>query len=67
LLKEKNPPALSEEEERVLSALRELGEAHVTELSAAVGVPVFKLYGLLSALEVKNLAARLGGNRFAPV
>lgn len=65
LLEEKSAPPLSVDEERVLSALKELGEAHVTEISEKSKVPVFRLYSLLAALEVKGLLVRLGGNRYA--
>lgn len=67
LLEEKSAPPLSADEERLLSALKELGEAHVAEIADKSQVPVFKVYALLSALEVKGLATRLGGNRYAPV
>ena len=65
LLEEKSAPPLSADEERVFSALKEFGEAHVTEISEKSKVPVFRLYSLLAALEVKGLLVRLGGNRYA--
>ena len=43
------------------------GEAHVAELSARTGIPVFRLLNALSSLETKGLAVRLGGNRFSAV
>ncbi len=67
LIKEKSCPPLTKEETAVLSALKELAEAHVFELAERSGVPLFKLYGILSSLEIKGLAVRLGGNRYAPV
>lgn len=67
LIEEKSIPALSDDEAAALNALKELSEAHVCELSAKTGMPPFKLYAVLSALEVKGLAVRLGGNRYAPV
>ena len=57
--------ALSEDEAKLLGALRELSEAHVSELSARSGVPLFKARALLSALEVKGLAVSVGGNRYS--
>lgn len=57
---------LTQEEGAVLSALR-AGEAHVAELSARTGIPVFRLLNALSSLETKGLAVRLGGNRFSAV
>lgn len=58
---------LTETEEKVLNALKALAEAHVNELSVATGLPLFKLLSVLSALEVKGVVAKLGGNRFAAV
>lgn len=67
LIKEKSSPALSGEESAVLKLLRELSEGHVSELSAKSGIPMYKLTAVLSSLEVKGLAVKLGGNRYAPV
>lgn len=58
---------LTENEQKLLIALRELGDGHLTEFSEKTGIPVFKARALLSALEVKGLAVSLGGNRYAPV
>lgn len=58
---------LSETEEKLYNALCESGERHINELSAATGIPVFKLRAVLSALEVKGLAVSLGGNRYCIV
>lgn len=58
---------LTQEEEKLLLALKTLTEGHISELSAKAGVPVFKARTLLSALEVKGVAVHLGGNRYAPV
>jgi len=60
-------PTLSVEEEKILTALRELGEAHVTELVQKAGVPPFKGMALLSSLEMKGLAVSVGGNCYACV
>ena len=67
LLKEKNTSSLSDTETAALTALRTLAEAHVAEIAAKSGIPLFKLYGTLASLETKGLVMRLGGNRFAPV
>lgn len=56
---------LTETEEQMLGVLKELGEVHITELSAKSGVPVFKARAVLSALQVKGLVVELGGNRFS--
>lgn len=57
--------ALTEAEEQMLGALKELGEGHIAEISAKSGVPVFKARGVLSALQVKGLVIELGCNRYA--
>ncbi|MBQ8323062.1 MAG: DNA-protecting protein DprA [Clostridia bacterium] len=64
---EKPKVPLTADEEKMLSALRELTEGHINELSAKAGVPVFRTRAVLSALEVKGLAVSVGGNRYAPV
>ncbi len=58
---------LSADEETLLAILKELGEGHILELSARLGVPTFKAMVVLSALCVKGVAVELGGNRFALV
>ena len=58
---------LSETESKLLAALKDSAEAHVNELVAQTGIPVFKIRAVLSALEVKGLVVALGGNRYAPV
>lgn len=67
LTEKKTAPALTGEETKLLNALKERTEAHISELSAQSGVPLFKARALLSALEVKGLVASLGGNCYAPV
>ena len=57
--------ALTEPETQMLSALKEIGDGHITEISAKSGVPVFKARAILSALQVKGLVFELGGNRFS--
>lgn len=60
-------PTLSADEEKLFSVLREMGEGHITELSARSGIPTFKAMAVLSALCVKGVAVALGGNRFSAV
>lgn len=64
---EKKAVALSETEEKVRGLLTELGETHVSELAKASGLPTFKLMTVLSSLEIKGVAVKLGGNRYAAV
>ena len=59
--------ALTADEEKVLQALRGLGETHLSALLENVALPVYKLTAILSSLEVKGLATKLGGNRYAPL
>ena len=67
--KENKPTALTltDDEQKMLSALQETGEEHISILSQKSGVPVFKARAVLSALEVKGLAVGVGGNRYSPV
>ncbi|MBQ7923910.1 MAG: DNA-protecting protein DprA [Clostridia bacterium] len=58
---------LTETEKSVVNVLKELAEAHVNELSARTGIPIFKLRATLSALEVKGAIVSLGGNRYSAV
>ena len=67
LCKAKPSAILSADEEKLLTALRALTEAHVNELSLSAGVPLFKARAVLSALEVKGLVVAVGGNRYAVV
>lgn len=66
LTEKKQELTLSDDERKVYEILRE-GEAHVTELAAGTGIPVFRLRAMLSALEVKGIVVSLGGNRYAAV
>ena len=67
LAKTQPKPTLSADEEKMYLALCEQGEAHVNELSAKSGVPVFKARAVLASLEVKGLSVSLGGNRYGRV
>ncbi|MBQ8406298.1 MAG: DNA-protecting protein DprA [Clostridia bacterium] len=58
---------LTDEEEKVLSLLRQDGELHASEIALKTGVPPYKITAVLSSLEVKGLVVRMGGNSFAPV
>ena len=58
---------LTNDEEKVLDTLKENGETHVAELAKETGIPVYRLSGVLSALEMKGLAVRLGGNIYSAV
>ena len=58
---------LTETEEKVWQYLSEQGEAHLTEIAQALGVPPYKTSAILSALEMKGLVVKLGANRFSAV
>lgn len=58
---------LTDVERKVWDFLTQTGEAHLTEISQAIGLPVFKASSVLSALESKGLAVKLGSNRFSAV
>ena len=58
---------LSADEAKAIAALRELGEAHLSEIAKKSGVPPFKAIAILASLEVKGLAVSIGGNCYACV
>lgn len=58
---------LPPQEEKMLAVLRECGEAHVAELAERAGMKIYEAAAVLSALELKNLAVKSGGNKYAAV
>ncbi|MDE5896307.1 MAG: DNA-protecting protein DprA, partial [Clostridia bacterium] len=58
---------LPPEEEKVLGVLREAGELHVSEIAERAGMRIYEAAAVLSALEIKNLAVKSGGNRYGAV
>lgn len=58
---------LTEEEKKALEFLKEKGEAHLSEISSGAGLPLFKTTAVLSSLEMKGVAVKLGGNRFSAI
>lgn len=56
---------LSEGEEELFKLIKEAGEAFVADLAEKSGKLPFQLIPVLSALEIKGLIVRLGGNRYA--
>lgn len=65
--KAKAETPLSSEEERVLRILRENGELHTVAIAERAGLRTHEAAAILSALELKNLAAKAGGNRYAAI
>ena len=64
---EAKAPPLCEEEARLLAVLRAEGEQHAAVIAERAGVPVFEAQAYLSSLELKGLAVKSGGNRYAPL
>ena len=62
---EKPKIPLTETEEKAANFLFERGEAHISEISSAIGVPAYRLATVLSSLEIKGVAVKLGGNRYS--
>lgn len=59
---ENTKTTLSADEKTVIGALKDTGKANVNALSRATGLPVWKLSGVIAALEVKGVLTRTGGN-----
>ncbi|MGN0817355.1 MAG: DNA-processing protein DprA [Candidatus Coproplasma sp.] len=59
--------ALSEDEKAVLNYLKENGEAHLQSIANSLGKKIFQISAVCASLEIKGLAAAIGGNRYAPV
>lgn len=58
---------LSPEEEQILAILREAGELHAAVIAERAGVLPHVASATLSSLEMKNLVAKSGGNKFTPL
>jgi DNA processing protein len=63
----KEKPKVTEEEAEILAVLRESGELHTAVLAERVGKPPYAILATLSALELKNLVIKSGGNRYSAV
>ena len=59
--------ALSEDESAVLDYLKQNGQSHIQNIAAALGKKIFQVSAVCASLEIKGLAASVGGNRYAPV
>jgi DNA processing protein len=64
---EKPQVELTEAERKVWQYLVDNGEAHLTQIGQAVGLPTYKVTAVTSALEMKGLVVKLGSNRFSAV
>ncbi len=58
---------LSAEERRAYEWLKDNLSAHITEIAAATGIPVYKIRSVLTALEVKGAILSTGGNGYTVV
>lgn len=56
---------LTPDEQTILTALEKEQEISVSVLAVQTKIPAYKLAGLITALEVKGLIAKTGGNRIA--
>lgn len=54
--------ALTENETLVFEALKQSGTGNVNTLARQTGIPVWKLSGVVTSLEIKGLIVRTGGN-----
>lgn len=67
LSKERSAVPLTREERLVLSRLAEREELHRSEIAREINLEEAELSAVLSALEIKNLIVRTGGNKYRPV
>lgn len=65
--KEPEKEPLSDAEKQLLAIIGEVGEAFVGDIAAKLNKMPYQLISILSALEIKGLIVRLGGNRYAVV
>lgn len=57
-------PDLSPEGERIVAHLRQNGDGQINALTAALGIPVGRLMGLMMELEMAGLVMTLPGSRY---
>ncbi len=65
--RESGQTELSPDEAKTLRILRDLGEVHLAELAARADMKIYEVSALLSALELKGLAVKSGGNKYSAV
>lgn len=59
--------SLTPHERAIINFLRANGESHIQAVADAAGIKIFQASAALSSLELKGLAVRCGGNRYAAV
>lgn len=58
---------LTPSERAAVQFLKDSGESHIEDIAAKLGIKVFSAAALLSALELKGLVSKCGGNRYCAV
>lgn len=58
---------LSDDEKKIVDALRRKGPLHVEEVAKILNVQPFQITVTISMLEIKGLIAKIGGNRISAV
>ncbi len=59
------PADLNDSERQVLGILRESGEMHLAEIAKRAGLLIHEASAVLSALEIKGVAVKSGGNKYS--
>ncbi len=62
---ERKTVSLTEDESKVITALNKEHEISLSLLAAQTKIPAYKLAGIVTALEVKGLIVKTGGNRIS--
>lgn len=60
-------PALDGQEAEVFAVLRQEGELHAEKIAERTGLQIFEVSAILSALEIKGLVAKSGGNKYSVI
>lgn len=63
--KKKGKIPLDKDEERVLNVLRDGGEVHTAVIAEKTGLKIYEVAAVLSALELKGLVTKCGGNQYS--
>ena len=63
--KEREQASAEGDEGKILQYLRENGETHVATIAEALHMRIFETSAALSALEIKGLAVKAGGNKYS--
>lgn len=59
---EEKTAKLTDDEKKIYAALESAGKANINALAHVTGLPVWKLSGVIAAMEVKGVLMRTGGN-----